>query len=215
MLFRNFGIIGDKIHPMKINSNNYKQFTLLILVLVGLSTLIMYGISYFFEKQGVKIPWYIETPSIPSIYVLLFLVFDRFFWKFKIFKKMGIIIGDDLNGKWNGFVYSFFDDSKTKIQTELIINQSATKIKIFGLFNQSKSVSIHENFGYSEVDDKIALFYFFRNEPSYNAKETMAMHDGSAKLIYDSRDDTLKGYYYSGRNRNNHGIIEVKRILLP
>ena len=87
---------------MNIDSNNYKKFTLFILVLVGISTLIMYGISAYFEKQGIKIPWWIETPSIPSIYALLFLAFDKILWKLSFFKKWGIIVADDLNGEWRG-----------------------------------------------------------------------------------------------------------------
>lgn len=197
---------------MNINSNNYKIFTIFILILVGLSTLVMYAISALCEKQGIKIPWYVETPSIPSIYALLFLSFDKLFWKLKIFKKMGIIIADDLNGKWKGVVKSYHDNFKNETPTEIHITQSATKIKICATFNQSKSVSIHENFGYSEVDNQTALYYFFRNEPQYDAVETMAIHEGSAKLLYNAQTETLTGYYYSGRDRNNHGTIEVTRI---
>ncbi len=148
-----------------------------------------------------------------SIYALLFWAFDKHFWKYKILKKIGLIIADDLSGKWEGFSLSSYDNQKSKIATKLTIEQSATKIKIFGLFSQSKSVSIHENFGHSEVDNKTALFYFFRNEPNYDAVETMAMHDGSVKLIYDPKNETLSGYYFSGRNRNNYGTIEVKKVL--
>jgi hypothetical protein len=93
-----------------------------------------------------------------------------------------------------------------------MIEQTATRIKICGTFAESKSVSIHENFSRSEIDNKVALFYFFRNEPNYDATETMSIHEGSVKLIHDEEKDTLTGYYYSGRDRNNHGTIEVKRV---
>ena len=146
---------------MNIDNNNYKKFTVFILILVAISTLIMYTVSAFCEKHGIKIPWYIETPSIPSIYALLFLSFDKFFWKFKVFKKTGIIIADDLNGKWKGIVKSSYDDFTSDIVAELIIKQTATKIQICGIFNQSKSVSVHENFGRSEIDNQTALYYFF------------------------------------------------------
>src|SRR3989338_6704959 len=162
---------------MNIDNNNYKKFTVFILMLVAISALVVYVFSTFSQKYGVKIPWYIEIPSVPSIYALLFLSFDKFFWKLKIFKKLGIIIADDLNGKWKGKVKSSHDNFKNETPVELDITQSATKIKICGVFNESKSVSIHENFGQSEVDNQTALYYFFRNEPKYDAVETMAMHD--------------------------------------
>lgn len=197
---------------MNINSNNYKSFTIFILILVGISTALVYGFSFILEKKDIVIPFYIETPSILTVYAVLFFVFDRYLWKNLIFKKLGIIIADDLNGKWVGIVKSSYDNFESDICAELTIKQTATQIKVYGNFNQSKSVSVHENFGVSEVDNKTALFYFFRNEPGYNSVQTMAMHEGSAKLLYDADTDMLTGYYYSGRDRNNHGTIEVKRV---
>lgn len=198
---------------MNINGNNYKQFTVFILLLVGISAAIVYAISYALTQYGVVVPFYIQAPSIPGVYAFLFLLFDRILWKkIKLFKKLGIIIADDLNGKWVGTLKSSYDNFATDIEAQLIIEQTATRIKICGTFNKSKSVSIHENFGRSEIDNRVALFYFFRNEPAYDATQTMAMHEGSAKLTYSPENDSLTGYYYSGRDRNNFGTIEVRRV---
>ena len=197
---------------MNINSNNYKQFTAFILILVGISAAIVYMISYGLKSYGIEIPFYIETPSIPAVYAFFFVLFDRFLWKNKIFKQLGIVIADDLNGKWVGSLKSSYDNFATDIEAQLVIEQTATKIKICGTFNKSKSVSIHENFGRSEIDNRVALFYFFRNEPTYDATQTMAMHEGSAKLTYSPENESLTGYYYSGRDRNNFGTIEVKKV---
>jgi len=41
---------------------------------------------------------------------------------------------------------------------------------------------------------------------------TMAIHEGSTKLTYNAETDSLTGDYYSGRDRNNYGTIEVKRV---
>jgi hypothetical protein len=138
---------------MNIDSNNYKQFTWFILILVAISALVTYLVSRLLEQYGIILPFYIQAPSISGIYALLFFLFNRYFWKYKIFKKLGIIIADDLNGNWKGIVKSSYDDMKSDIDAELIIEQSATNIKIYGTFNQSKSVSIHENFGRSEIDN--------------------------------------------------------------
>lgn len=197
---------------MNINNDNYKQFTFFILILVGISAVITYAISATLQKYGVSIPWYVETPSIPAIYALLFFVFDKFLWKNKLFRKLGIVVADNLNGKWNGVVKSSHDNFQREIPIELQIEQSATRVKICGTFGQSKSVSVHENFSRSEIDNQVALFYFFRNEPNYDAPETMAIHEGAVKLTYNKRENKLTGYYYSGRDRNNHGTIEVKKV---
>lgn len=198
---------------MKLDSNNYGKFTIFILILVGVSAGITYLVSVLLQSYGITVPWYIETPSVPAVYGTLFVFFDKYFWKFSIFKKLGIIVAENLNGKWIGVVKSSYDAFATDIPATLQIKQTATCIKICGIFDKSKSVSIHESFGKSDVDNKVALFYFFRNEPQYDAASTMAMHEGSAKLTYDPNENTLVGYYYSGRDRNNHGTIKVKRII--
>jgi hypothetical protein len=196
---------------MNINGNNYAQFTGFILILVFFSTAIAYAISFILTKNNIVVPFYIEIPSITAIYAFFFTLFDKYFWKFPIFKKIGIIVADDLNGKWQGIIKSSHDNFLSDIKAELNINQTATNIKVHGIFDQSRSVSIHESFGKSEVDDRTALFYFYRNEPQYDATETMVIHEGSVKLIYNGKDE-LSGYYYSGRDRNHYGTISVKKV---
>ncbi|SRR5258706_4096633 len=198
---------------MNINNDNYKQFTYFILFLIGISVMISYGVSKVILLTGIQVPFYIDLPiSSVAVYSMLFWLFDNFFWKLPIFRTIGIIKSDDLNGTWQGTVKSSYDNFVKDIKTELCIEQSATKIKIHGTFDKSKSISIHENFGFSDIDSSPALFYFFKNDPNYDAVETMAMHEGSAKLIHKSKKDELVGSYYSGRDRHNHGTISVKRI---
>lgn len=198
---------------MNINGNNYKKFTYFILVLMAIAVIISYEISQFLKQNLIILPFYVDLPiSTLGVYSILFWIFDKYLWKFQIFKKTGIIIADDLNGLWQGKVNSSYDNFKKDIKAELIIKQTATNVKIYGTFDQSKSVSVHENFAKSEIDNSVALFYFFRNEPKYDAAKTMAIHEGSVKLIHDKDADMLTGYYYSGRDRNNHGTIKVKRI---
>lgn len=197
---------------MNVNNDNYRQFTYFILVLIAISVVISYGISVLLKQYQISIPFYVELPvSTIGVYSILFWIFNNYLWKLRLFRAMGIVIADDLNGKWEGVAKSSYDNFKSNIKTEIEIEQSATKIKICGNFKESRSVSIHENFSRSEIENKVALFYFFRNEPNYDATETMSIHEGSTKLIYDKQKDTLEGYYYSGRDRNNHGTIEVRR----
>lgn len=194
---------------MKINTNNYKQFTYFILLLIAVSVLIAYLIDYFLKNQNINLPFYIEIPSVLGIYYLLFYLFDNYFWKWSIFKKFNIIIANDLNGKWEGTAKSSYDDFEKDIEVIFNIEQSATNIVIHGTFNKSKSISLNANFEKSAVDNSVALFYFYRNEPNYDATKTMAIHEGSVKLIYNKKNNALEGSYYSGRDRNNHGTIKV------
>lgn len=202
---------------MKITNENYIQFSLFVIFLVFISSSIAYSISIFLSYSQVDIPFYIDLPiSAPALFALFFYIFDKYLWKekhfHKFFKKTGIIIADDLNGKWKGIVKSSYDNFKKDITAELDIQQTATQVTIRAKFNESKSISVHESFGKNEIDDCFSLYYFFRNHPNSEAIETMAMHEGSAILSYNQEDDELVGHYYSGRNRNNHGTISVKRV---
>lgn len=198
---------------MKINNNNYKKFSYFIFILIGISTLIVYLIFYVLKKYQVDVPFYFSIPSIPSVYAGLFWLFNNYAWKWGVFRKIGLVVADDLNGEWEGVSKSSYDNFQKNIATKLTIRQTATDIVICGLFEKSKSVSLNANFEKSDVDNGTALFYFYRNEPNYDAIETMAMHEGSVKLIFDKKDNSLKGSYYSGRDRNNYGTIEVFRKL--
>lgn len=201
---------------MNINTNNYKQFTFFTVFLLGLSTMVAYVLFLILNQYFIKLPTYaqifVATPSVPVIYAFLFTFFDKYLWKQKIFRQLGIIISYNLNGIWEGTLRSSFDKFSSDITVKLIINQTATGIKIHSTFDKSRSISVYENFGRSDIDNQVALYYFYRNEPNYDSDNTMSTHEGSVKLLYNSEDDTLTGNFYSGRDRNNYGTIKVKRI---
>ncbi len=200
---------------MHIDSDNYKQLTIFALVLIAISTLITFGLYLIFGKQISKLHavWqmFISIPTVPAIYAMLFFSFDKYLWRFRFFRYIGIVVSDDLSGVWTGTIKSSWDSFKSDIQAELRIVQSATTIKIYGKFNESRSVSLHEHFGKNEMLGETALYYFYKNDPNYDASPTMAMHEGSTILIHDLKSDSLTGYYFSGRDRHNHGTISLKR----
>lgn len=204
---------------MKIDSGNYQRMTIFAFVLAGTSVFLAHLLFILLEKSFGQLPEFIQLffsiPSVPSIYAMLFYVFDRWAWRLPMFKHLGVIDVDDLNGHWEGVIRTSWRNSQGEdpgdIPAELTIKQTATSIKIHGKFNQSRSVSIHEHFGRSEMLDQMALHYFYRNDPNYNAAPTMAMHEGSTILTYDKTRKVLSGYYYSGRDRNNFGTMTFTR----
>lgn len=196
---------------MRVSNQNYKQFTFFVLILIAISASFVYLIDYWLKVKNFELPFYIEIPSISGVYCLLFYLFNNFFWKWSLFKKFNIIIADDLSGSWKGVAKSSYDNFSEDIAVVLNIEQKATSIVVQGIFNKSKSISLNANFSKSEVDNSVALFYFYRNEPNYDAIKTMAIHEGSVKLVYNKKEEALEGSYYSGRDRNNYGTIKVFR----
>jgi hypothetical protein len=94
---------------------------------------------------------------------------------------------------------------------ELNINQPASNISIQGIFNQSKSIRTQASFGFNDIEQKICLYYFFKNKPGENATNSMHAHEGSTILCYNEKENILEGEYYSGRDRNNYGDIKVSK----
>ena len=68
--------------------------------------------------------------GVPVIYGLLFLLFDRFLWKFKPLNR---ILGvPNLSGKWTGKLQSSYDDEYYEMTLE--IKQTWTKIQCKSIF---------------------------------------------------------------------------------
>ena len=195
---------------MRITNHNVRAFTLLVLVLIAISVLAVYGINVALEELGVILHIYFDAPSVSVVFMLLFYIFDAYAWKWPLFRWLKIS-DPDLSGKWVGHLKSSYDEFQSQIQVEMTVIQTATNITVKCRFDESRSVSVAASFERSEIDCQIALYFFFRNEPEYNATATMATHEGACKLILSSGDE-LAGYYYSGRNRNNHGLIELRRV---
>ena len=93
----------------------------------------------------------------------------------------------------------------------MIIKQTASNVAIKGIFNLSESISTKAFLSFNDLKHKVCLHYFFQNKPNKNSLETMHIHEGSAILCYDEKTKKLEGEYYSGRDRNNYGDIEVKK----
>lgn len=196
---------------MKININNYKKFSRFIAILIWLSICLWYTLNTLINFFWLELPSWIWIPGIPTIYFLLFLLFDKYLRKRRIFKKIWLIESEDLSGIREGTLNSSYDNFESDIKATLTINQTATKIRIHWKFNESKSISLCECFEYSEIDNNTALFYFYKNEPNKDAINTMYSHEWSTKLIYNKESNSLEWYYFSGRDRKNHWTILVKR----
>ena len=144
--------------------------------------------------------------SIPATFGCLFWIFNKWLWK--CCSWFGLINFPNIEGKWKGHLISSHD-KKRKVDATLVIKQTATHIKIQGQFKQSKSVSICETFAFSEIDQSIALYYFYKNDP--NQHEELKEHEGAMKLVYNKKNKILSGYYWTGKDRQTYGTMELNK----
>lgn len=193
------------MHPYSVDSEERKN-TFFILAI--LSILLSWAISKVLGKYNLSLPWWIESPSVLSIYGLLFIVFDRWAWKF--FSKIGFIKIPNLTGKWTGHLRSSFDEHGTTITATLKIFQTWTRIRILLDAEQSSSRSDTASVTLNTPEGKY-LHYQYINEPKTYAADTMSMHRGTAKLLFDEREKALVGEYYSGRDRQKFGSLYFKK----
>jgi len=187
-----------------------KQHWLLLVIFFIISFLISKILSELITIKNV----FLEIPGFFGVFSFLLWVFDNHIWKWKIFRFFKIIEFPDLSGEYKGSFESSYKKDRKNVtgSAKLVIKQTASNITIQGVFNESQSISVHSFFAFNDLEQKNCLYYFYKNKPAVNAVETMNQHEGVAILCFDENTKILNGEYYSSRDRNNYGVIEVKLI---
>lgn len=193
------------MHPYSIESEERRS---VFLILAGLSIVLSWAIYKTLVHYDVFLPWWIESPSILSIYGLLVFVYDK--WAWRLSRKIGLSKIPDLRGEWTGHLRSSFDEHETAVIAKLTIFQTWTRMKVLLDSELSWSQSELASIALKTPEGKY-LYYQFLNEPKANAPETMSMHRGTVKLLFDEKKKTLFGEYYSGRDRQNYGSLFFRR----
>ena len=195
------------MHTYTTDSNERKFVPLYI---AGASILLAWGLNRILNFVQLTIPWWIDAPSVIGFYELLYTLFDKYLWKLRIFRAIGIIKIPDLNGIWRGYVASSFNEHAIKYDATIRIFQNWTRIAIILETNYSKSNSLIAAIVMKNPSG-IILSYEYLNEPKSNAKHTMHTHRGTARLTLKSEGKVLEGEYYTGRDRQNFGILRFER----
>jgi len=188
-------------------SNERKLISIYIAVI---SILLAWVLNRVLGVMPFTLPWWIEAPSVIGFYSLLYAIFDRYLWSWQILRRLGIVKVPNLSGSWNGYVASSFDEYAVKHDATIRIFQNWTKIAIILETNYSKSVSLIAAI-VTENPIGIVLNYEYLNEPKANAKHTMHAHRGVARLTLQPDGKALEGDYYTGRDRQNFGILIFER----
>lgn len=195
-------------------SNRHRRY-----ILIGILTAIIYfgAIELFGPFLGL---------SLGVISSILYILFTRYLWKWEWLYDHGVVAVPDLNGTWEGYLYTSADEDlipNTQIDT--------TGRQIDGLTKQEASIEIEQTWdkilvtlngpespSYSRaatilVEEKAwpTLSYNYWNEGS-PMNEELGPHYGSAILEYDEEENKLEGKYYNRPDqRGTHGILELYR----
>ena len=161
---------------------------------------------------GHTLPWFIESPSPLLVFSAFYFLLDNWAWRWPLLRWLGLVKIPDLNGTWDGVLQS----SETKFQdtypVELEINQTWTRIRVRLRARSSRSNSTSVGI---EVESPLGttLSYEYLSEPYVDARESMNVHRGTARLglTRSDTDDLLAGDYYTGRSRNTYGTMRFVR----
>lgn len=154
----------------------------------------------------------------PTAIVMFFLaIYDKWLWKFPALNQMNSI--PDLTGFYEGEI-SFHWSGQDGIKAcKLEIKQTCSHIKVISIFsktgeNDSQSVSKEAFIKTDEIGDQ-HLYFYYHNRGSCKDGDTLDPHDGVNVLtiIQDQKSIKLKGYYFTNRNPQTKGCMEVNKIL--
>lgn len=156
-----------------------------------------------------SLPYINHIPYIPQIstfgvvFIALFYLFDRHLWKSKLSKLSKI---PNINGDWEGKIETSHN-GREEIDVKVTIKQTWSSISIILETANSRSKSEVASISMS----KSRLVYQYFNEPSFSSVKTLHKHYGITMLDFKG-NDILKGFYFTDRDRQTHGDINLKRI---
>lgn len=189
------------MHPYSIDTGERKNILLFLAIISIVFSWSFYKILGYYQ---LSLPWWVESPSVLFFYGLFFVIFDKWLWQY--LKKIKFVKTPNLNGEWTGNLKSSFDNHSAEVKARLKIFQTWTRIKILLTTNQSSSQSETASIVIDAPEGNY-LSYQYINEPKSSTINTMSIHRGTVRLIFDEKKNTLNGEYYSGRDRQNFGSL--------
>ena len=199
---------GAKKRPYSTDSGERKTVMFWLAII---SVVICYIIYYCLEKKQVSLSYWVSAPSVLGVFGLLYFIFNKWLWKWSLLHKTRLVIVPVLDGRWEGYLTSSYDNFKSEKHITISIYQDWTEVLIVLETDSSKSYSSTASV-VTFNPHCFTLTYEYVNIPTPTALETMHMHIGSATLEYKEHSKDIVGSYFSGRDRKNVGDIKLKRI---
>ncbi|MCK5580475.1 MAG: hypothetical protein KAJ18_04300 [Candidatus Omnitrophica bacterium] len=154
----------------------------------------------------------------PTAIVMCFLsIYDKILWKYPVLNLMTTI--PNLNGHYEGNISFYWNEENRTKASKMEIKQTCSNIKVTTIFskeneNSTQSVSTEAFIKTDEVGDQY-LYFYYHNRGSCKDGDTLDPHDGMnvLKIMKNNNSITLPGYYFTNRNPQTKGCIEVSKIL--
>ena len=143
--------------------------------LAVLSVLLVWLIDVGLDYASIDPPWWLSAPSFAGFYSILYWVFDRHIWRWRILRRLRLLSVPDLNGLWTGEIDSSFGEEGTNRDVKLNIMQRWSTIFVVLETDESRSRSQIAALKTQGID-RPELTYTYLNEPHGRAPEPMQSH---------------------------------------
>jgi hypothetical protein len=194
------------LHPYAIDTDEHRN---VLVILIAGSILAAWLLTKELTIAGIAIPWWVDAPSVLGFFGIFYKAFDKGIWHLRILRPIKLVKTPNLQGRWKGSVTSSYDSYKTKHDVAVEIRQTWTRIMITLTTTTSTSHSLTASITTQESNQ--TLTYEYLNEPKPTAEDGMHTHRGTAILTLVDKEKKLEGQYYSGRDRQNHGTLLLRR----
>ena len=194
---------------MHLYATNSDERYRIPLVIAAVAFLIAWGTSAVLRRSGIDLPFWVEVPSTAGLYGAGYELFKHRVWRWRFLSWLRWVRTPKIDGKWTGVVRTSFDDHAKEHAVTVDIKQNWTEISV--RLSSAHSGS-HSSIGAITIDDAHNLLsYEYINEPLPGAIDTMHTHRGTARLAISADRGRLEGEYYSGRDRQNQGVLILER----
>jgi len=192
------------------------------------ASVMTFAANFFPIFAGIGVAWSV-------VFGVGFTLLDRVIWKFRLMRVLGMISVPNLNGEWEGYLKTSYDetvpgnpqipakalhpeddprDEFRTIKAKLYIDQRFRKINIRQETHQSSS----DSYGATILTDEgrwPSISYQYDNDPEGDTKDSLGPHHGTADLEHQEKSGEpakLGGFYYTGPNRDNYGKMYFERV---
>lgn len=197
------------MHPYSTSDSRVTTYGVLAVVSVVVAWLVGLATSQLSWPQ-----WLVSAPSLAGVFAGLYALTDRYLWRTRLFRALGLCTTPSVAGTYVGELRSTFKDEHGQPVTralELVITQTWTRVEITMAVAGGSSTSRSRS-AVACVDRGGAatrLTYYYRNLVNPSAADPdMGDHDGAAEVEI-TVDGKLSGRYFNSRPRA--GSIEAKR----
>lgn len=193
---------------MRLHSYESEERGRVTVALFAASILLVWLMDMALSTASFNPQWWLSVPSFGGFYAVLYWLFDNHVWRWRLWRRLGLLKVPDLNGNWAGNVISSYGNGSVHEVTIFII-QRWSKLLVRFETEHSQSYSISGALKVADVANP-ELSYLYINQPKTSAPGTMDIHRGTATL--ELQGTVLEGDYYTGRGRMTYGSIRLTKI---